>query len=135
VHLAEVIERAPLYVMLLRGPNFVVETLNAHYARWLKEQEVRGRPLKEVTELFWEDDLPMVDLVNEVYQQDTIRTTPKIRTPLPRVPSESRERYLAYALVPSHDASGKVSGVIIYARDEAEQRAKEVEVNHLNAPL
>jgi hypothetical protein len=51
------------------------------------------------------------------------------------VPSESRERYLAYALVPSHDASGKVSGVIIYARDEAEQRAKEVEVNHLNAPL
>jgi hypothetical protein len=77
----------------------------------------------------------MVDLVNEVYQQDTIRTAPKIRTPLPRLPSESRERYLAYTLVPSHDASGKVSGVIIYARDEPEQRAKEVEVNHLNAPL
>lgn len=28
-------------------------------------------PISEVAKLFWEDDQLMVDLVNEVYQQDT----------------------------------------------------------------
>jgi two-component system CheB/CheR fusion protein len=132
VHLAEVIERAPLYVMVLRGPNFVVETLNSHYARWLKGQEVLGRPLKDVAELFWGANLWMVDLVNEVYQQDATRIAPKILTHLPQALGESREKYPVYTLVPSHDAGGNVSGVIIYAADECEQPAKEAEANYLD---
>ena len=131
-HLVEVIERAPFSVMVLRGPDLVVETLNSHYTRQLKGQEVLGRPLKDVAELFWGTDLPMVDLVNEVYQQDATRTIPKIRTDLLQTPGESGERCLVYTLVPSHDASGNVSGVIIYATDETEQPAKEAEANHLD---
>jgi signal transduction histidine kinase len=127
VQLAEMVGLAPFYIMVLRGPNLLVEAFNPRYARLLSEQEVLGRPLEVVFELFWETGIPLVRLAHEVYQQNVTRITSRMLTPVPGPDGEFTANYFVYTLVPSHDAFGKVSGVIIYAVDETAQRAKEIE--------
>jgi two-component system CheB/CheR fusion protein len=127
VQLAEMVGLAPFYIMVLRGPNLLVEAFNPRYARLLSEQEVLGRPLEVVFELFWETGIPLVRLTHEVYQQNVTRITSRMLTPVPGPDGEFTANYFVYTLVPSHDAFGKVSGVIIYAVDETAQRAREIE--------
>ena len=87
----------------------------------------QGNPLEEVPELFGEASIGMVilRLAREVYQFNETRTTPRILSPDAREPA--RERYLVYTLVPSHEARGRVDGVIVYALDETQQRIRDVE--------
>ncbi|HKF39010.1 MAG TPA: ATP-binding protein, partial [Ktedonobacteraceae bacterium] len=81
----------------------------------------------EVFEVFWESGLAIVRLARESYLRDAVRTTPRTPTRVPKGQSEFIENYFVYTIVPTHDASGKVSGVIIYAVDETAQRAQEAE--------
>jgi len=53
------------------------------------------------------------------------RFMPGRRADVLEVPGESRERNLAYTLVPAHAAGGTASGVIVYATDEADEREQE----------
>ncbi len=126
VRLAEMIELAPFYIMLLRGPSLLVEAFNPRYARLLEGRMVQNRPLEEVFEVFWDAGGMIVRLAREAYQKDAVRTTPRVLTYLPQAQGEPIESYLVYSIVPSHDADGKVSGVIIYAVDETTERAREV---------
>ncbi len=66
-------------------------------------------------------------LAREAYQQDAVRTTPRMLTRLPKAQGGVVESYFVYTIMPSHDANGKVSGVVINAVDETEQRAREAE--------
>ncbi len=127
VRLAEMVELAPFYIMVLRGPHLVVEAFNPRYARLIEGREIQDQPLEQVLELFWDAGTDMVSLAKQAYQEDKAYTSPRILTYLPRPEGEPVESYLVYNVVPSHDANGKASGVIIYAADETEQRAREAE--------
>jgi signal transduction histidine kinase len=71
----------------------------------------------------------MLPLAHEVYKQDVVRVTPRTLTYFPKGQGagEPQASYLVFTLVPSHDGNGHVDGVIIYAADETEQRAREAE--------
>jgi two-component system CheB/CheR fusion protein len=132
VRLSEMIEQAPFYILLLRGPNMIVEAYNPRYARILEGREVLGHPLEEVFDLFWETraGLTLTQLAREVYVQEALQITPRIETIVPEG-EEAQEKprksyYFTYTLVPSHNSSGRVDGVIIYATDETEQHAREI---------
>ncbi len=129
VRLAEVVELAPFYVLVLRGPSLIIEAYNPKYARVLEGQTAQGRPLDDIVELFWEPQvaITLISLAREVYRQDEIRTTSRIPGSVSQTPGDSVESYFVYTLVPSHDTSGRVSGVIVYALDETKQHAREVE--------
>ncbi len=127
VRLVEMVELGPYYIVVLRGPGLVVEAFNPRYAQFFEGQLVQGRPLQEIFEAFWEPGLALVRLALEAYYQDSVRTIPRMPTRLPDTGSDAAESYFTYTIVPSHDARGKVSGVIIYATDETEQRAHEAE--------
>jgi len=127
VRFAEMVELSPFYILVLRGPQLAIEAYNPRYARLLEERKVLGQPLVDVYELFWEAGIEGVRLALEVYRQDSIRTTSRIRTYMPNSEGETVERYLVYTIVPSHDAVGHVTGVIIYAVDETVQREKAAE--------
>ncbi len=129
IRLAEIVELAPFYILVLHGPTLIVEAYNPRYARLLEGRPVQDRPLEEVFDLFWETDTGIVRLAREVYKQDAIRTTPRMLTYFPRGQgaNEPPTSYFVFTLVPSHDANGRVDGVIIYAADETEQRAKEAQ--------
>jgi len=127
VRLVEMVELGPYYIVVLRGPGLVVEAFNPRYAQFFEGQLVQGRPLQEIFEAFWEPGLALVRLALEAYYQDSVRIIPRMPTRLPDTGSDAAESYFTYTIVPSHDARGKVSGVIIYATDETEQRAHEAE--------
>ena len=126
VQLSEMVELAPFYILVLRGSRLVVEAFNPRYARLIEGHVIQGRPLEESSELLWNTEVPIVRLAREAYQQDAVRTTPRMRTYLPKAPGNTVESYFVFTIVPSHDA-GNVSGVVIYAVDETEQHAREVE--------
>src|SRR6266571_3396142 len=127
VRLTEIVQLAPFYIMVLRGPSLIVEAINSGYTSHLEGRNVQGRPLEDVADTFWENSMTIVGLAREVYRQNIVHTLPRMLIRLPNPGNESTESYLVHTLIPSHDAEGHVSGVIIYARDETEQQAKEAE--------
>jgi two-component system, chemotaxis family, CheB/CheR fusion protein len=127
VRLSEIVELAPFSILVLRGPNLIVEAFNPRYAPRVAEQKVLGRPLAEVSQLFWQQEEEITRLAFEVYSQDIVCTTPRIKIHEPRVATEPGDSYFVHTLIPSHDANGKVSGVIVYAIDETVQQARESE--------
>ena len=128
VRLAEIVELAPFYILVLRGPSLIVEAYNPNYAHILEGRTVQGHPVDEVKESFWEAQIGMVlvQQAREVYQRDEIRTLPHTLITSPQK-NEQAESYFIYTLVPSHDVHGHVNGVIIYALDETKQHVHELE--------
>jgi signal transduction histidine kinase len=105
----------------------IAEMLGEEFSAW--NIKIFATDLDEAAitfELFWEEGIPIVRTAHEVYEHGITRTTSRIRTSLPNTNEEIKENYFVYTLVPSHDANGRISGVIIYAVDETEQRMKEI---------
>jgi two-component system, chemotaxis family, CheB/CheR fusion protein len=120
IRLVEMVEQAPFYMMILRGPALIIEAYHARFGRLLDGQAVQGRPLHEVAEHFWNDGGAVVDLVRTSYQNNTVCTTPRIPTYLDDRGKQSEMRFV-YTIVPSHDDTGAVEGVVLYAEDVAVQ--------------
>ena len=127
--LSQMVELAPFYILVLRGPSLLVEAYNPRYARLLEGRALQGRPLEEVFDFFWEPGTDIVRLAREVYRQDAVRVTPRTLTYFPKGQGADAPQasYFVFTLVPSHAGNGHVDGVIIYAADETEQRAREAE--------
>src|SRR5262245_3164422 len=123
VRLTEMVELAPFYIMLLRGPGLIIEAFNARSAGLLGGREVIGQPFAEI---FQEPEMAeLVGLVRESYREDQSRTTSRIRTRLPDERGKMTESYFVYTIVPAHDSEGKVDGLVIYAEDVTGLRARE----------
>jgi two-component system, chemotaxis family, CheB/CheR fusion protein len=132
VRLSEMVELAPFYILVLRGPSLIVEAYNPRYTNLLEEREVVGRPLEEVIDLLWEPEveLPLLRIAREVYIQNTPKTIPRTHTFEPEAQDThegQRKGYFSYTIIPSHNTSGRVNGVIIYTADETEQHTREFE--------
>ncbi|HJT55702.1 MAG TPA: CheR family methyltransferase [Ktedonobacteraceae bacterium] len=129
MRLGEMVELAPFYILALRGPELVVEALSPGFEDLLEERGIpaQGRTLEEVAGFFREFEIPIMRLAREAYQLDAVRTTPRTLVHLPRGHNEYTDNYFAFTIVPSHDAVGRVTGVIIYAADQTLQRASEAE--------
>ncbi len=124
VRLAEIVELAPFYILVLRGPNLVVEAHSPNYTLMLGEHVAQNRPLGDVLELFWDTQFGMklMQQAREVYLQDEMRTVS--HTPSLAIQGDAAERYFVYTIVPSHDINGRVNGVIIYMREITEERVQ-----------
>src|SRR5262245_29607289 len=123
VRLTEMVELAPFYIMLLRGPGLIIEAFNARSAGLLGGREVIGQPFAEI---FQEPEMAeLVGLVRESYREDQSRTTSRIRTRLPDERGKMTESYFVYTIVPAHDSEGKVDGLLLYADDVTGLRARQ----------
>jgi len=124
VRLTEMVELAPFYIMLLRGPGFVIETFNRSSAGMLGGREVIGHRFAEI---FHEPEMSeLVSLVREAYREDQPRKTSRIRTSLSDERGKMTDNYSVYTIVPTHNSLGTVNGLVIYAEDVTGLRAREV---------
>jgi two-component system CheB/CheR fusion protein len=129
LRLSEMVKSAPFYILVLRGPALLIDAYNPRYTRFLEGRSVHGQPLEEVMEIFWEDSvaLKIISLIREVYRLETTRSFP-LQLTFPQS-SEGTKKSMAhrfiYTFVPSHDSSGRVDEVIVYAIDETEQQETE----------
>ncbi|HKV56631.1 MAG TPA: CheR family methyltransferase [Ktedonobacteraceae bacterium] len=126
MRLSEMVELAPFSILMLRGPRLLVEAYTPRYTPPVDTKTVQNQPLDDVFDHFWKDGVHLVRLIHEVYQQNEMRTTPRMLT-LVLKDGVPVERYIVYTLVPSHDGAGRVSGVLLYAVDETERLVKEAE--------
>ncbi len=128
VRLSEIVELAPFSILVVRGPNLIIEAYNPRYTNLLEGHEVLGLPLEEVIDLLWAPDA-MFSLLRSA-REAYIQEQPRIYTldPESQAAREGRDKgYFSYTIVPSHTSSGRVNGLIIYAADETERRRKESE--------
>jgi two-component system CheB/CheR fusion protein len=115
VRLAEIVELAPFNVVVLRGPNLLIEATNPRYVQQLQGSSVMGRFLEETIELLGNSTPELVNLSREAYQENKPRRLHKASGYRLNEKGETIEGLFNYTIVPSHDAGGKVAGVIIYA--------------------
>jgi two-component system, chemotaxis family, CheB/CheR fusion protein len=127
IRLLEMVELAPFTVLVLRGPRLLVEAFPPHFESIGEGGEVQNRPIDEVFDRFWQDGAPLVRLIHEVYSQNVTRTRAMVVSHATE-DGATDVRTVVYTLVPSHEASGRVSGVLIYAVDETERLLKEAHV-------
>jgi len=133
MRLAQIVELAPFYIIVLRGPNLIVEAFNPRYARHFGEQEVIGRPFGEVFK--GEESTTLINLIQDVYRQDTVLTSPRMLVHLCDERNESLERCFVYTIIPTHGSDGKIDGACIYGEDVTEQVARESEERRENLKL
>lgn len=128
--LAEIVELAPFYSMMLHGPNLVVEAYNPRFAQQIEQQEVQGHPLEAVIDLFWENGQEIAQLVKDAYHLETVQKIRRVPTHL-RHPQEQsgslNNLYFSYIAIPARNHQGEVDGVLLYALDETEEHLHEVE--------
>ncbi len=128
VRLSEIVEFAPFYILVLRGTQFLVEAYNPHYAHLLDGRSIQGHPLEAVLDIFWDETLApkIMRLTREAYRLETTRIISQTHIPLTAKAEDGTEKAslhdFVYTLVPLHDGTGKVDGVIIYAVDQTEQQ-------------
>ncbi|MEO8970918.1 MAG: CheR family methyltransferase [Ktedonobacteraceae bacterium] len=127
VRLAEMVELAPFYIIVLRGPELIVEAYNPRYAELLAEHLAPGKTLEEAFGAYSEVGQIVTGTAREVYTRDIVLSTPRTFPSFSEMSEEYTGQNFVHTIVPSHDALGKVTGVIIYSIDETEQRAQEIE--------
>jgi two-component system CheB/CheR fusion protein len=116
VRLTEMIELAPFYILLLRGPGLLIEAFNARSSGLLGGRDVIGQLFAEI---FHEPEMAeLVGLAREAYREDRPRVSPRIRTLLSDERGRTTESYFVYTIVPTHDSEGRVDGLAIYAEDQ-----------------
>ncbi len=115
--LHSIVYMAPFYVMILRGPRLLVELVNPRYEKLLAGRVVIGQSFAD---LFADEPAARVVVqVQNVYQSDRAQ----ISGPLPGLPLGHNETAappdFRYTIIPLHDSSGRVDGILLYAEDVA----------------
>ena len=123
----EIVDLAPYYIMVLRGPTLNVQAFNTRYVPLLHGEPIQGKPLEQVAHLFWVMGKAVTRLAQEAYQQDTTMNTDKILMRFTDEQGDPTERYLVSTIVPSHDPAGKIYGLIIYTDDITTRRVQEIQ--------
>ncbi|PYS48493.1 MAG: hypothetical protein DMF68_12945 [Acidobacteria bacterium] len=116
--LTEMVENSPFLIMLLKGSSLVVSAYNAGYALLFNNRHVIGRPFEEI---FSGVEMPnFIRLVREAYEQDSLCRTPRMHTHVANEQGESTDSHFIHTIVPVHDVTGKVDGVVIYTENVRE---------------
>jgi two-component system CheB/CheR fusion protein len=110
--LGEMVELAPVYMLIARGPSLVIEAFNAQLRELFGDRDIGGRPLLEAIP---DGELnELVSALHEVYRSDGKRVvTTKVRSK----EGAERELYLRWTIVPTHDHEPRVDGLVIYGED------------------
>lgn len=122
--LARLIENAPSFIAVTRGPNHVYELVNAEYQNTVGRRELLGRPAAEaIPEL---RDLGLIERMDRVY-----------RTGEPCIAQEDEayfdpggngspgRRVANLVLQPMRDPDGSITGVLVHGVDITEEKRVE----------
>ncbi len=114
--LAEVFERSPAFVAILRGPEHVFERANNRYYQLIGHRDIIGKPIRAalpelVSQGFFE-------LLDNVYRTGEAYAAMDARIFLrPEAEGSLKEFHLEYVFQPLRDSDGAVSGVLVHGID------------------
>jgi signal transduction histidine kinase len=114
-----VFEKAPSFMVLLRGPEHVVEYANAAYYRLVGHRSLVGRPLFDaLTEVRGQGYEALLARVLETGETFVGREMPALVSDVPG--AEPVQRYLDLVYYPIDEADGTRSGVVAHGNDVTE---------------
>lgn len=110
--LAQMVEHAPLNILVLKGPSLAVQAYSPSYARAFDGDDITGRPF----ELLFEGRADggaseLVAAVRGAFERGESVRTPRLAV---GVGGDGRGEFV-HTVVPAQDASGNVEGVILYS--------------------
>ena len=118
--MADAFEQSPAALAILRGPDYVVESVNRRYQQLVGPREVVGKPLAEaIPEILQQG---FIDLLDNVRASGQPFTGESMTFNLRRTPHEAvSETTLECVYQPMRDAEGSVTGVLVHGIDRTEQ--------------
>ncbi|MHB1657041.1 MAG: EAL domain-containing protein [Burkholderiales bacterium] len=115
--LQQMFERAPGFMVLLKGPDHIIELANAAARQLIANREIIGKPARmAVPELAEQDFLALLD---EAY----VSGEAIVRRDMPvSFSSHAVPRYLNFIYQPIRDTQGKVTGIFVEGSDVTEKK-------------
>ncbi len=114
--LAGLFELAPAFMIVLRGPDHVVEMTNPEAYELVGERDLIGRPLREaVPELEAEGHIERLDRVYHTNEPYTGREVRFRLRPRPDAPAE--DVFANFVFLPVTDPAGNVTGIFVHGVD------------------
>ena len=131
---AEVFDRAPSFLAVLRGPRQVFELVNERYRQLVGDREVLGKPYTEaLPEMAAQGFARMLEAV---YHKGEPYISNDTHVLLQRAAGEKLERRVVnFVCQPLREADGTVSGVLVHGIDLTERVEAEQERNRLSERL
>ncbi len=118
--MADAFEQSPTALAILRGPDYVVESVNPRYQELIGPRELVGRPLAEaIPEIHQQGFLQLLDTVRASGMPFTGKSmTFNLRRTAHGAMSETNVDCVYH---PMRDADGKVTRVLVHGIDRTEQ--------------
>jgi hypothetical protein len=104
---SQIVELAPLHVMVVKGPDLTVAHLNERFSSLVNGAAVEGRPMADVLEELGLASL--IDVAREVYHREQRQVVGPLTH---HVQGETRRSI--YTIAPIRDGERHVGGLVIY---------------------
>lgn len=113
--LEALVMQAPALIGYLRGPNHVIELINARASALFADRQVLGRAVREaLPELVWQG---LVDLLDDTFRAGRRLESHELPITVDRGADGERSAMLDLTLEPTRDANGDVEGIMAHAAD------------------
>jgi hypothetical protein len=118
------IDRAPGFMAVLRGPNHVFDLTNASYLQLVGHRDLVGKPVREaLPEL---EGQGFFELLDDVYRTGKAFVGQSMAIALQREPgAPSEERLVDFIFAPIPDVEGKATGIFAEGYDVTERHLAE----------
>src|SRR3954467_5799570 len=110
-HLQQVLEQAPGFMAVLRGPEHVYELTNAAYRQLMGARDLIGKPVREaVPEAAAQG---FVALLDQVYRSGTAHVGTRVPLRLQGADGALRKVFIDFVYAPITESDGHVSGIFV----------------------
>ena len=122
--LARILENAPAFICVLRGPNHVFEMANAKYFETVGRRQLIGRPVAEaIPEL---QDLGLIEQLDRVYQTgEPFEAWEMVGCLDSKGDGERSEHFATFVYQALRDPDGAITGVFVHGVDITERKRVE----------
>ena len=134
LNLAELFERAPGYIVVVRGPDHVIEIANAAYRRLVGRDDLVGKSVREaVPDL---EPQGYIDLLDRVYESGEPFSAERAEVEVRIAPDAPPERRLiSFIYQPIRDGDGRVTGIFAEGIDVTPAADAEAALGHAERRL
>lgn len=132
--LASIIEQAPAFMAVLRGPNHIFELANERYLEIVGRRDIIGKPVAQALPEVVEQGF--IGILDEVYRTGKSFHGNEMPVLLRRAGGETLgRRYLNFIYQAVREADGAVSGIFVHGVDVTERRELEESLRRSSARL
>ncbi len=123
-YLRGLFDQAPSLVVVLRGPDHIVEITNAAYQELTGQRDILGKPVRAA--LPAAEGQGFFELLDWVYGEGRTHVSKSVRVSARRDDGRPAEdRFIDFHYQPLRDADGQVTGIFVQGHDVTEQKRAE----------